>query len=394
MFQREVGADPVAVPFPHACGDVPMFQDRGQLRLVFSPRLWGCSEQPRNGNECKPLFPTPVGMFLPISKWCAEVVTFPHACGDVPLDVSGEVLMSCFSPRLWGCSAYQDLIDSEPDLFPTPVGMFRRTDNAEQNRQPFPHACGDVPYQHRRVVASRAFSPRLWGCSVILNADKAPVTLFPTPVGMFRVYTDAFDAVLAFPHACGDVPATSTSRIRTPNFSPRLWGCSGHYLAWLVAWVLFPTPVGMFRTSSRSATSRAPFPHACGDVPVLDRVGRGDGRFSPRLWGCSGRLSSRHGRRALFPTPVGMFRCRGIAPSTPAAFPHACGDVPLPARSSAHHTRFSPRLWGCSVSQAQSRFRVELFPTPVGMFRANGSTRSGSATFPHACGDVPAERLQ
>ena len=111
-------------------------------------------------------------------------------------------------------------------LFPTPVGMFRRSSSQTPPGGAFPHARGDVPYSRFIPFSFLCFSPRPWGCSVKLHRCATGFVLFPTPVGMFRRETTIALRQPSFPHARGDVPVVSSVLIVPTSFSPRPWGCS------------------------------------------------------------------------------------------------------------------------------------------------------------------------
>ena len=195
------------------------------------------------------------------------------------------------------------------------------------------------------------------------------MNVFPTPVGMFRGRARRSRRRRSFPHACGDVPPGAPSRRGPVGFSPRLWGCSGVGDAFRDGVAVFPTPVGMFRTSGRARPSSTCFPHACGDVPPMVPWTSSRLLFSPRLWGCSGRWRRRHRHQRVFPTPVGMFRDTAQSTLRLFGFPHACGDVPESLARHILKAMFSPRLWGCSVIRPFLDDGGGVFPTPVGMFR-------------------------
>ena len=148
---------------------------------------------------------------------------------------------------MWGCSDYKGMRKTPSKVFPTHVGMFRRGRRHPQALRRFPHACGDVPPKRARAVAPVVFSPRMWGCSAVhRNLDRARV-VFPTHVGMFR-------------SSCAHLAYFTT-------FSPRMWGCSVIILLARTTAGVFPTHVGMFRASSAGFVTLQSFPHACGDVP-------------------------------------------------------------------------------------------------------------------------------
>ena len=287
MFRRVERAGILLAPFPHACGDVPRIYNGVEVDDHFSPRLWGCSEDQGRAGGMAVLFPTPVGMFRATSCARSAPAPFPHACGDVPPLLTARDLADAFSPRLWGCSASPRPHRGPRGLFPTPVGMFRESGPTATASSPFPHACGDVPGAHGNARPPSLFSPRLWGCSAKCLKSLSALLLFPTPVGMFRRLFQRYGRPYTFPHACGDVPARRHHLGRCIFFSPRLWGCSARQQHGSLRRVLFPTPVGMFRSPPRPSGSTTPFPHACGDVPSLAIAAASAASFSPRLWGCS-----------------------------------------------------------------------------------------------------------
>ena len=92
--------------------------------------------------------------------------------------------------------------------------------------------------------------------------------------------------------------------------------------------------------------------------------------FSPRPWGCSVVGNGQGLGLQVFPTPVGMFRIRRVGVMRLIGFPHARGDVPFCRRP---NYRKSP-----------------VFPTPVGMFLLPKMKNFFRKSFPHARGDVPA----
>ena len=206
---------------------------------------------------------------------------------------------------------------------------------------------------------------------------------------MFRLRRALFACVNSSPHARGDVPRSGEQHAFLGCFSPRPWGCSDAHVADPPSVVLLPTPVGMFLTADRCTSSNRTSPHARGDVPQPRRRVLPDALFSPRPWGCSALLGPARQSQALLPTPVGMFRASSMSASDPTASPHARGDVPATMKPNCRRPAFSPRPWGCSARRSSRRNSPPLLPTPVGMFRACPSSIVGASTSPHARGDVP-----
>ena len=68
---------------------------------------------------------------------------------------------------MWGWSVIVPLSHSTVPVFPTRVGMVRLTLPSLFFGDCFPHACGDGPYLFSTILPNGAFSPRVWGWSVI-----------------------------------------------------------------------------------------------------------------------------------------------------------------------------------------------------------------------------------
>ena len=380
------------VSSPHARGDVPFWSPRSSAGHSFSPRPWGCSVVVGGCIAPDDLLPTPVGMFRPkpSNAWLSR--TSPHARGDVPKTTSSARSPWRFSPRPWGCSATHQDRNRPQRLLPTPVGMFRTLRPSRRGRPPSPHARGDVPLKTSLPLRARAFSPRPWGCSASKGPVHRTCNLLPTPVGMFRPKEVPFREIGASPHARGDVPSGKIGHYWAVDFSPRPWGCSEVLEVDALPISLLPTPVGMFRVTGHPILFRNASPHARGDVPAPAVTVITNCHFSPRPWGCSDPLPRPSRADALLPTPVGMFRrCTCRSRRWPTS-PHARGDVPVDFRHSTDSTHFSPRPWGCSGYRRRDPTNRRLLPTPVGMFREEPRTVSAAAPSPHARGDVPCMR--
>ena len=160
MFRRFTSRAVAELTFPHARGDVPEIKPRLPQFSVFSPRPWGCSAGIRQRRRKPRLFPTPVGMFRCSVEMDERSGSFPHARGDVPWGPWYVHFDTIFSPRPWGCSDRPVEAVSAQDLFPTPVGMFRRSAGRIRARRTFPHARGDVPHYDPAQGGPRRVAPR------------------------------------------------------------------------------------------------------------------------------------------------------------------------------------------------------------------------------------------
>ncbi len=121
-----IGVSPtfILLGLPHACGGVSVQCSATLFRPQSSPRLWGCFRQgwrlPRNWW----VFPTPVGVFPTARARCTPARRLPHACGGVSVRVGLIFERQLSSPRLWGCFPAARSPMTMTTVFPTPVGVF------------------------------------------------------------------------------------------------------------------------------------------------------------------------------------------------------------------------------------------------------------------------------
>ncbi len=66
-----------------------------------------------------------------------------------------------------------------------------------------PHACGGVPFHGYFSLLNFLYSPRMWGCtSVDMDGIKTP-GVFPTHVGVYRIYRLVLSVLTVFPTHVG-----------------------------------------------------------------------------------------------------------------------------------------------------------------------------------------------
>ncbi len=267
--------------------------------------------------------------------------------------------------------------------------MVRPAVHRPSRRPCFPHGCGDGPLSPLYSCPFAQFSPRVWGWSGLAQNGLSIVQVFPTGVGMVRSSLRRAWASIRFPHGCGDGPIVAVMEETEYQFSPRVWGWSGGRVLVQPRPHVFPTGVGMVRLPAPPLPPCGGFPHGCGDGPnPLPATGSSVG-FSPRVWGWSCSAAMYSGVPAVFPTGVGMVREKRHVARGSNGFPHGCGDGPPSAYVYPTHVVFSPRVWGWSALPADSRRTPGVFPTGVGMVRSPRCTPSPSRSFPHGCGDGP-----
>ena len=193
-----------------------------------------------------------------------------------------------FSPRPWGWPVVFETAVRFGRVFPTPVGMARRRRRINFGRFGFPHARGDGPIMDQQAAMNARFSPRPWGWPAAAGFLRESCAVFPTPVGMARRCAPGKASACRFPHARGDGPVGSKDSLNPLTFSPRPWGWPDDRLPLHLRGHVFPTPVGMARSTVPRTSCGHGFPHARGDGPDSDTCPTNGYMFSPRPWGWPG----------------------------------------------------------------------------------------------------------
>ncbi len=313
---------------PHARGGVPSYR---------SPRA-----------AVLAVFPTPVGVFRGRCLVPGRGRGLPHARGGVPYHAVVTDIVTASSPRPWGCSVSFSQGSINQQVFPTPVGVFRREDMVYRLAWGLPHARGGVPQRRYQMATLRVSSPRPWGCSQTRLGSAQQQPVFPTPVGVFLPQGQMGIPALRLPHARGGVPGSLGAASGEELSSPRPWGCSSNRWRIRLLALVFPTPVGVFPRALTNGLDSRRLPHARGGVPAFVVSPLSSCKSSPRPWGCSGQNNMKLNQLKVFPTPVGVFRL-------------------------GH----------------QSYCRLIVFPTPVGVFLDMLPVTTARSRLPHARGGVP-----
>ena len=254
-----------------------------------------------------------------------------------------------------------------------------------------PHARGDGPCQ--AVTKSWTFgcSPRTWGWTESNRHHHPWPPVFPTHVGMDRGAPVVPRQLPRVPHARGDGPPGSSFSWIKAVCSPRTWGWTDGRHRDVEAENVFPTHVGMDRGRVDRRWDSGGVPHARGDGPREDRSGHGEGECSPRTWGWTGSRNHRERSGHVFPTHVGMDRSSSAGWTSSLRVPHARGDGPTNTESGTNLTTCSPRTWGWTAVRDNLLLREGVFPTHVGMDRERLLEEKEHDRVPHARGDGPAE---
>ena len=175
--------------------------------------------------------------------------------------------------------------------------------------------------------------------------------------------------------------------------SPRPWGCFYTPDTFCRNYRVFPTPVGVFLCRGILKVCRFCLPHARGGVSGRVFVLRAPEKSSPRPWGCFSTCTEYSESMEVFPTPVGVFLNSLYRIAISGRLPHARGGVSPSCSTGLFLETSSPRPWGCFyVSPCRSR-ADHVFPTPVGVFLYPRQETHRTSGLPHARGGVSKDNL-
>ena len=205
VFPALAFAAALLLGLPHARGGVSQVQWRVEDAKKSSPRPWGCFLVIHLTPPMPQVFPTPVGVFLSIfaTRTCNR--SLPHARGGVSSSVFFRRSSSSSSPRPWGCFWIYTSHTAHLAVFPTPVGVFLSLTKPSVFGTSLPHARGGVSDFIQSGSRSSKSSPRPWGCFRALRCGRRRRTVFPTPVGVFPRLTPLSKRRRRLPHARGGV---------------------------------------------------------------------------------------------------------------------------------------------------------------------------------------------
>ena len=188
--------------------------------------------------------------------------------------------------------------------------MVRESRGFGRGRRCFPHSRGDGPIPWSVVVSSPEFSPLAWGWSDVFHGSGVKASVFPTRVGMVRIFWPTGSSGFRFPHSRGDGPLYTYHLQSGMRFSPLAWGWSDLTDVLENNGEVFPTRVGMVRGFRTEPCPPSSFPHSRGDGPIIAFLEKNDVLFSPLAWGWSVRSLWQPPIEIVFPTRVGMVRFR------------------------------------------------------------------------------------
>ena len=332
---------------PHARGGVSLASTLCRLLFLSSPRPWGCFWRHVLHLQRCAVVPTPVGVFLRRGGSSRFGGGRPHARGGVSVGRIAGLGRLASSPRPWGCFFLGGRLVSLGAVVPTPVGVFLDPGKAGGIAYSRPHARGGVSADGPPQRPAPRSSPRPWGCFPAGPGLSGAARVVPTPVGVFpfRLYRGSCHC--RRPHARGGVSATAAALSLAVPSSPRPWECFSPRPTCGVPISVVPTPVGVFLPSRWRAAPSSGRPHARGGVSADYWQRALSMTSSPRPWGCfrAPRGASRYG--VVVPTPVGVFPGVPRQALPRRRRPHARGGVSGSGSASSALMRSSPRPWGC-----------------------------------------------
>ena len=139
-------------------------KQRGHGGKLSSPRTWGCFCRTVLYSLRHQVFPTHVGVFLPLTFRAWITAGLPHARGGVSHIAAHLRYCAPSSPRTWGCFHVDGFADLASEVFPTHVGVFPQRSSPD---------------------GTYGSSPRTWGCFPRGPRPTPTEGVFPTHVGVF-----------------------------------------------------------------------------------------------------------------------------------------------------------------------------------------------------------------
>ena len=318
---------------------------------MSSPRSWGCFQPVYTRELYAGVFPTLVGVFPVTVGMEVSSTSLPHARGGVSLLPQVNAVLHESSPRSWGCFLRIIVLIIGLIVFPTLVGVFlpipfTRPEPIQSSPRSWgcfiipvlsevehirlPHARGGVSLVVRTTILFSTSSPRSWGCFYCRLARSHGPSVFPTLVGVFLFFVTGLGFGIGLPHARGGVSWCRSSRVSSTRSSPRSWGCFREVMVCSAEFAVFPTLVGVFLSLMASHVLCGGLPHARGGVSHHRHPHYTDQQSSPRSWGCFRLQASCPVRSRVFPTLVGVFLYEIYQICCCLRLPHARGGVSIP----------------------------------------------------------------
>ena len=149
----------------------------------------------------------------------------PHTRGGVSVSLPIDHSLDPSSPHPWGCFLLATLLFFHPLVFPTPVGVFPFTPCSSLASISLPHTRGGVSWIVAMIDKIETSSPHPWGCFFGAVPKALHKIVFPTPVGVFLKTQEDPKATGRLPHTRGGVSIEDFSAAIGKSSSPHPWGC-------------------------------------------------------------------------------------------------------------------------------------------------------------------------
>ena len=276
---------------PHARGGGPPTAAVGNPNSNSSPRTWGWTADRQRLADNFGLFPTHVGVDRTAQSASASDRALPHARGGGPARKYSTFCLLLSSPRTWGWTPTGSTPPAATLLFPTHVGVDRCQGAGLLGVEALPHARGGGPVSLAHKQRLTSSSPRTWGWTVGPHLPRFLEGLFPTHVGVDRRSAAPSGWAATLPHARGGGPTTIAYSSGVKSSSPRTWGWTVAGVAAGIDGNLFPTHVGVDRRARQDACASRSLPHARGGGPIIPEDSRPPRYSSPRTWGWTPTVS-------------------------------------------------------------------------------------------------------
>ena len=196
---------------------------RGGIRS--SPHAWGCFFYRAFFVGGVLVFPTCVGVFprRPTGlKWRHGL---PHMRGGVSQARRDKIRRQQSSPHAWGCFPVTPPFPIPVRVFPTCVGVFLPVAAVIPSINRLPHMRGGVSSKNCQHGWMRRSSPHAWGCFYPAAPSRPRCPVFPTCVGVFPASGQGVTLSRGLPHMRGGVSIARRNPHFPGQSSPHAWGC-------------------------------------------------------------------------------------------------------------------------------------------------------------------------
>ena len=192
---------------PYACGDCADAGDQDRLRQECSLRMWGLRVVLPKKPPADAMFPTHVGIARVSAAAPSRPGDVPYACGDCASEPTVFRVVSRCSLRMWGLRGLDIGSTGYVGMFPTHVGIARHTPWPPPKVWHVPYACGDCAIEALVQAKCLTCSLRMWGLRGRVVKLESSNIMFPTHVGIARRTPPPIGACGNVPYACGDCAA-------------------------------------------------------------------------------------------------------------------------------------------------------------------------------------------